>query len=323
MKTINKIILFAFALMAFSCEDVLEEDITDDTVQISSPKNDIVIESNVVDFKWIGLQGADKYRVQVYNSDMVVILDSLVKNRTNLTFPLFQGEYKWRVRGENYAYQSTYSFPASFSMLPSEDLTNQHVVLSSPNDNIYANFTNVNFQWQPLANATSYSVEVVNVTNGQQVFLNPSITGTSVVLSSPTPIADGKYEWRVKAKNSGNNTETVQYTARTFFIDRAAPNQPAFAPTSTPADNSTQTVNVPITFTWLSQTDSGTFPTPITYIIQFSQDVNFSTVIQASDAGTATFTQSFSAAGIYYWRIIAKDGALNESVPSVVRKFTI
>lgn len=322
MKTINKIMLLAVALIAFSCEDILEDDISNDTVQIISPLNGDEIESNVVKFQWNSLKGADKYRVQVYGDNQSVVLDSLVDGKTSLTYPLLEGDYQWRVRGENFAYQSTYSVQSAFSMFISDDLTNQQVVLSAPDPDSYVNFTNVTLNWQTLVHATSYSVEVINVGNGQQVFINPTITGTSITLNNPN-LVDGTYEWRVKAKNSANNTETLLYTARKFSIDRVLPNQPGFVPTSTPPDNGTPIVaNTSISFTWVSPSDSGAVMSPITYVIQFSND-NFSTTFQSTDVTQTSFPQSFNTAGIYYWRVIAKDKAGNTSVPSVIRKFTI
>ena len=105
MKTISKIILLAFTLMIFSCEDVLEDDITNEIIQTISPIEGEVVSSNVVNFQWNIQKGADKYRVQVYNANQAIVLDSLVENKSNLTYPLLAGAYKWRVRGENFGYQ--------------------------------------------------------------------------------------------------------------------------------------------------------------------------------------------------------------------------
>ncbi|TGD56844.1 hypothetical protein [Flavobacterium humi] len=323
MKTINKILLVALAMVSFSCDDILEDDISNDTVQTIAPLNGEEIESNVAKFQWGSLKGADKYRVQVFAANQTVVLDSLVENKTSLTYPLSEGVYQWRVRGENFAYQSAYSVQSSFTMFVSDDLTNQQVVLSSPDDDIFINFTNVTLNWLTLTNATSYSIEVVNVANGQQAFQNPTITGTSVTMNNPG-LADGVYEWRVKAKNANNDTETLQYSHRKFSLDRTVPNQPGFAQGSTPPDSLTPVLapNTTITFTWTNPADSGSVMSPVTYMVQFSND-NFATApFLSADAPQTTYSQSFSA-GTYYWRVVAKDKAGNTSVPSVIRKFVV
>jgi hypothetical protein len=316
MKTINKIILIALAILTYSCEDILEEDISDDTVQILSPVNNSNIESNVVSFKWNSLNGADKYRIQVYESDQVLILDSLT-TKTSITLPLHAGNYIWRVRGENYAYESVYSFPSNFWTTIPEDLTNQQVILSSPDNEKFVNFTNVTLAWEPLNNATTYSLRVVNTATGQEVYPQTDLTDTSFTLDLPT-LADGTYEWRLKAKNA--ETETKQYSARKFNIDKTIPNQPK---NTLPVDNSTQTVNSSVTYTWSIATDVGNAKSPVSYIVEFASDVDFNSIVQTQYSNSTTLQYAFSATGVYYWRVRAADGAGNIGTNSTGFKFTV
>jgi uncharacterized protein YegP (UPF0339 family) len=316
MKTINKIILIALAILTYSCEDILEEDISDDTVQILSPANNAKIESNVVGFKWNSLKGADKYRIQVYESNQVLVLDSLT-TKTSITLPLNAGSYVWRVRAENYAYESVYSFPSNFSTTIPNDLTNQQVILSSPENDKFVNFTNITLSWEPLKNASSYSLTVVNTATSQEVYPKTDLTNTSVTLDLPT-LADGTYEWRLKAKNA--ETETKQYSARKFNIDKTIPNQPK---NTLPADNSTQTANSSITYNWSIAADTGNAKSPISYIVEFATDIDFNTIIQPQNSNTTTLQQAFSAPGVYYWRVRAIDGAGNIGTNSTAFKFTV
>ena len=316
MKTINKIILIALAILTYSCEDILEEDISDDTVQILSPINNSNIESNVVSFKWNSLNGADKYRIQIYESDQVLILDSLT-TKTSITLPLNAGNYIWRVRGENYAYESVYSFPSNFWTTIPDDLTNQQVILSSPDNEKFINFTNVTLTWEPLKNATTYRLRVVNTATGQEVYPQTDLTDTSFTLDLPN-LADGTYEWRLKAKNA--ETETKQYSARKFNIDTTVPNQPK---NTLPIDNSTQTVNSSVTYTWSIATDIGNAKSPVTYIIEFASDVDFNSIVQTQYSNSTTLQYTFSATGVYYWRVRAVDGAGNIGTNSTGFKFTV
>lgn len=316
MKTINKLILIALAAFTYSCDDILEEDIGNDTVQIFSPANNSKIESNVVSFKWNTLNGADKYRVQIYESDQILILDSLT-NKTSITLPLAAGNYIWRVRAENYAYESIYSFPSNFSTTIPDDLTNQQVILLSPENDKFVNFTNVSLNWEALSNAASYSLKVVNIATGQEAFSKGDLTDTSLTLNLPT-LADGTYEWRLKAKNA--DTETKQYSARKFNIDTTIPNQPK---NTLPVDNSTQIANSSVSYTWSIATDVGNVKSPISYIIEFATDIDFNTIVQTQNSNTTTLQQSFSIPGIYYWRVRAIDEAGNTGVNSTGFKFTV
>lgn len=316
MKTLNKILLISLSLFIFSCDDILEEDITNDIVQVISPTKDAVVESNVVNFKWNSLKGADKYRVQVYEYDQVLILDSLT-TKTNLTLPLAAGSYIWRVRAENYAYQSTYSFPSNFSTNIPDDLTNQQVILLTPDSDKYLNFTNITLNWEQLDNATSYSVRVVNTLTGQEVYPQTDLTDTYLTLDLPE-LADGNYEWRVKAKNA--ETETRQYAAKRFNVDTTAPNQPK---NSLPADNATQTVNTAASFTWTIASDIGNIKSPISYVVEIATDIDFTSNLQTLNSNTTTLSYTFATVGTYYWRVKAVDVAGNIGTNSTGFKITV
>ncbi|WP_300570377.1 hypothetical protein [Flavobacterium sp.] len=318
MRTINKIIIIALSLFAFSCEDILEEDITNDIVQVIAPTSGDVITSNVVDFQWNQLKGADKYRVQVYNSSQAIVLDSVVSNKTSLIAPISAGEYQWRVRGENAGYVSTYSFPESFSVVESLDLTNQQVLLSNPANNIYTRSTTLSCSWQTLNPADYYELELVNVTAGQTIVHQESdITGTSFLLNSTLLAQDAQYEWKVKGVNA---TSETAFSSRTFYVDRVAPSA---SENSLPIDNSVQVAGQPIRFTWTVPTDTGTIQSPVTYSIEFSNTVGFNTILRTSSSAIAQIDETFTASGDYYWRVKTTDKALNTSIYSTPIKFKI
>jgi hypothetical protein len=316
MKTINKIMIIALAILTYSCDEILEEDISNETIQIISPLKDAIIESNVVNFKWNSLEGADNYRIQVFESNQVLVLDSLT-TKTNLTLPLKEGSYIWRVRAENFAYESIYSFPSDFSTSIPTDLTNQQVILSSPENEKFLNFINVSLNWEILDNATTYSVIVVNTSTGQEIYSKPELTNTSVTLDVDN-LTEGSYEWRVKAKNE--NSETKKYSARKFNIDITNPNQPK---NILPADNSTQSANTDITYTWSIANDIGDSKSPVSYIIEFATDANFNSIEQTLESNSLSLQQKISTAGIYYWRVRAKDQAGNIGINSTGFKFTV
>lgn len=318
IKRIQKVLLFAIAVVNFSCEDILEEDITNDIVQTRYPTEGVIVESNVAIFQWEPLKGADDYRVQVYTSNQFKVFDTLVNTNT-VTLPLLQGTYKWRVRGENAAYESTYSFPISFRVEESDDLTNQQVVLVSPSSTFATNQNTVTLSWENLSAADSYEVQVTNTTNGNIVFTQNNITTTNVSLNSTNITGDGQYTWKVKARNSTTVTETV-FSTRSFLVDTVVPNQPQ---NNLPANNATQTVNQTVNFSWTISTDTGTVQSAISYEIQIASDVNFTNVIQTSPTTGTSFQQSFTSVGDRYWRVRAKDAAGNVGAYSAGFKLTV
>ncbi|PXY41150.1 hypothetical protein DMB65_09350 [Flavobacterium cheongpyeongense] len=315
MKTINKLLLIALSILTYSCDDILEEDISDNTVQLISPTENTTIESNVVNFKWSSLKGADKYRIQIYE-DEILLLDSLTAS-TNLTLPLETGSYSWSVRGENYAYESLYSSNSNFSTVIPDDLTNQKVVLSSPENNKFFNHINIPLVWELLANATTYNLKIVNATTGLEVYAKPDLTVKSLTLDL-TSLEEGSYEWQLTAKN--DESETKKYASRKFNIDTTIPNQPK---NTSPTDDFKQTSNLNITFTWSIATDIGISKSPVSYIVEFANDSDFNTNVQTQNSNSTTLQKTFTATGIYYWRVRAIDGAGNVGTNSAAFKFTL
>lgn len=317
MKILNKILLFYLTLLIVSCDDIFEKDITNDTVQTISPLNETLVESNVVNFQWNALEGANKYRIQIIGAHQSIVLDSLV-SKTSLAIPLTQGVYQWKVRGENFAYQSFYSDLLKLTVMETSNLTNQQVVLSSPLNGFYTNDTNLTCLWQAINKAEYYDLELVNMTKGQTVAYQLSnITSTSVTLNNTVLNQDAEYQWRIRAVNASSKTT---FSSRVFLLDRMNPNQPQ---NSLPASNSVKIANQPIVFEWVLPIDTGIIQSPISYTIEFSNSNAFTTIIQTSNSLTTTFSQVFVLAGDYYWRVKATDLAGNKSIYSIPFKFTI
>lgn len=317
MKIINKILIVGLAILSISCDDILEEDIANDLVQTVFPTESAVVESNVVTFQWNTLDGADDYRVQVYNSSQIIIYDTLVNNYS-VVLPLTEGTYQWRVRGENSAYQSTYTFPISFEVNQSLDLTAQQVILSSPVNNFVTNLNNFTLSWEALIPADYYKLEIVNVTNGGIiVYQQDNIIATSVTLNNTIITQDAQYTWKVKGINT---TSETAYASRNFSIDTVVPNQPQ---NSLPANNSTQVINQNVNFSWTIPSDSGTIQSTVSYVIEIATDTAFTNIIQTSNVSGTTFQQSFTSTGDYYWRLRAKDAAGNIGTNGAYFKFTI
>ena len=317
MKVISKVLLGFLCLTFYNCEDILEEDISDDIVFTIYPTEDLIIESNVVNFQWNTLDGADDYRLQIFNTSQVILVDTLI-SQTQIILPLNEGNYQWRVRGENSAYQSTYSLPVSFLVNESEDLTSQQVILSSPANNFMTNSNNFTLSWNSLSAADYYNFQLINNTlGGTIVFQQNNILSNTLTINSTILSQDGNYTWKIKGVNGVS--ETV-FSSRDFSLDTTLPNQPV---NGVPANNSIQTINQNINFNWSIAADSGVIQSSISYRIEISNDVNFTTILQTSNISTNSFQQLFNSTGDYYWRVRAVDAAGNNGPFSNAFKFTI
>lgn len=316
----NSIKLFSLLSLLFfmSCDDILEENISDDLVTPIIPISESVITTNVVNFAWNAIDGADDYRLQVSDSDQnnLIVLDSLV-SEISFQHPLDPGSYEWKIRGENFAYETAYSFPISFSVLASSDLTNQSVILNTPTTNLYTNSTNILFTWNDLQFADSYTFELIKNLNGQTtVQQQTGITETNYSVNSTVYDVDAEYIWKVKAVNT--TTETT-FATRSIYIDREAPNQPSLV---SPANDEVIT-EIDIDFNWTLGQDSGNVQSEVVSILEIAQDANFNTIIETITVTNGTSQQvSIANIGTYYWRVRAKDTAQNVSAYSISRTFT-
>lgn len=317
MKAINKIFLLAVAISAFSCDDIIEDDIADDMVLVVSPLEGAEIESNVVNFQWNQLDGADEYRVQVYGSGQNIVVDSVVSS-TRFICPLNAGHYQWRVRGENSAYQSSYSFPMGFTLIASDNLENQQMLLSNPGNGVYSNLSSMICTWQQIQAADTYDLELKNVNTGSVVHQEAGITNTSFTLTNVMLDTDGEYQWKVRAVNE---TSATLYASRNFYIDRVVP---TVSLNSAPVNNSVQLPNIQLNFTWTVPADTGIVASPVTYTIEIASDAAFSNIISThGNIATASYQEIFTTTGDYYWHVKTKDKAGNESAYGAASKFTI
>lgn len=317
MKAIHKIFLTALAITAVSCDDIIEEDITDDIIQVISPLEGDEIESNVANLQWHELADAEKYRVQVYASNQSVMLDSTVTG-TRIVVPLNPGNYQWRVRGENSAYQSSYSFPMGFMMIASDNLTNQQVILAAPANSMYTNDASLIAAWQQITAAQTYDIELTNSTSGNVEHQQTGLTTNTFTFTNSMLEDDGQYVWKVRAVNE---TSSTAYASRSFYIDRIAP---SVSVNMLPANNSTPTANVQLNFSWSVPADNGVVASPVTYTLQLASDAGFANILGThANLATASYQEIFTNPGDYYWRVKTTDRAGNESGYSSTFKFTI
>lgn len=113
---VSAVLGLLIALSQAGCDDILEEDITDEEVMILSPGDSITLDKNPISFQWDPVQGAVNYRLQVAEPDFIqaerLILDTLLES-TRIALPVEVGKYQWRIKAENSAYSTpftTYTF---------------------------------------------------------------------------------------------------------------------------------------------------------------------------------------------------------------------
>lgn len=316
-KQINISIAVIAILFYSSCEDIFEEDITNDQITIISPVNDAVIEGNTVQFLWNTAEGVSQYTVQVYDGSFLV-LDTLVESPP-FTNVFSSNDYQWRIKGENDAYETPYTFPTNFTVVSSSNLENQNVVLNSPSDNLYTNNTSILCTWSAIETATSYDFELRKASNAgdETIFVMNDLTETSLSLDGSVLTEDAEYSWFVKAKNESSETS---FFSRTFFLDTTVPNTPSLI--NPIFEEEFELIDM-VDFTWNFGTDPGNIASEITSLFEISATLDFTTIIESREQLATTASYLFSTAGTYYWRVQGTDAAGNVGDFNVTGKLIV
>ncbi|UMY66264.1 MULTISPECIES: hypothetical protein [unclassified Flavobacterium] len=282
----------------------MEEDITNRSVNLLAPADGATVSTNVVHFEWSEMDGADDYRLQIIDETQSTVLDTLISERL-FAYAMQPGHYQWRVRGENFAYTSSYSYTSEFDVVRTDDLSSQQVVQTAPAAGLFTKNTSLTLLWDSVFAADSYDLTIYNLTTGS-VSQQTGITSTTFTLSGTALESEGEFQWKVRAKNSANGTETA-YSTRNFFIDRTAPQAPSY---NTPAANATVSSGTAVNFTWSTVTH-GDNESPISYTLEISESNTFTSVLQTYNVAVNSQSHTFSTSGDFYWRLRSKDAAGN------------
>lgn len=309
------LLVIGLLIILTGCEDILEEDISKDFVQTINPKLNDTILGNSVNFTWIMVEGADEYLIRVQDERGIYYMDSLVMGN-NFLVPLEPGNYQWRIRAENSAYQSEFSESINFTVLASDDLAYNQVFLDIPVNGYYTNQTEVVFAWQSNEFADKYRFQLQMLNGSQQVLIDQNdITETSYSPESLVFENDGKYKWRVQAINNFSQT---RFSERIFYIDRQSPK----TPTLSQPDNQFQSIYKAIDFSWKRISEEGEV-SKISYGFELSDDNSFSNIISNQTLQDTTLTYTFDDYGTFYWRVKSIDRAGNSSQYSNIRSLIL
>jgi len=309
------ILVLILPFIFIRCKDIVEEDLSEETVTLLAPANGLQTETLTHNFWWDPVDGADRYNLQIVEPSFSAI-ESLVMD-TNLSDIQFQytldpGSYEWGVSG----YNSTSATPYTVFVLQIDstpDLSGQEVVLESPSDNKATSDSLITFKWYELYNAEDYRLEIRTPDWDGQGAINPQIIdGTEYTVY----LEENFYTWGIQAQNS---TSGSSFTTRDLIVDRTAPNKPVLLePDDEEVINDSTLTNSTITFQWKRGMNSGSAIHDSLYLYSDST----LTVLEYSEYLSDTvFSYEMDEAGDYYWFVRSIDAADNESEYSSVFEF--
>jgi hypothetical protein len=270
-------------------------------------------------FTWLASATAKYYQVQYDDvNDGTGTYDYLsAANLTVLTHkptvipPLMTPIY-WYVRAQDPAGNwSAWSAPFTVTVVPPVPLT---PAITAPVSGLVTNNTTPTLTWNAVAFANTYEVQIDDLST----FAAPvyrEVTGITTLNHTLTTLPEGKYYWRVRARNV-NNAAGPWAAYRYFTIDTTGPNAPVL---SQPINNAPGIRTMP-TFTWLAAA------TAKAYEFQYDNETNFTNPVTYTSPLLTVLSHKPSltmSVGTWYWRVRARDSVGNWGAWSTYRTLTI
>ncbi|MCX6232975.1 MAG: hypothetical protein NTZ33_15705 [Bacteroidetes bacterium] len=311
-SNINFILLILSVLALTACEDVFETNIENKYIRLLSPKDSMISTTNLVNFSWEVLEGADSYNFQIVSNTFTnptsYLCDSNVTTNF-ISFILPAGSYQWRVKGKNFGYSSNFSI-RSFTISLSTDITGSIPQLTFPVNGDTSKNTFFLFKWNSIPYAVDYRYELWQGKVGSGLKLCSVLLDTNKFQYSIPQ--EGYYEWQVRGQNNSSNTP---YSIGNLLCDTTRPSQ---AIITSPMNNVAITDSI-VTLQWTRTAIPGS--------IEYDSLFIYSDSLMIANVGAykimnKTYSKRLNN-GNYWWIVKPYDRAGNNGNSSGLLKFVI
>ncbi len=326
MKKNNFITLFLWLVGLFSgCSDIIAPDISSETVIAYTPANGIAVPVSTITFWWEPLSNNTSYQLQVvspsFQAPAYLVLDTIITGN-KLSIRLDSGNYAWRIRADNGAYQTAFSVANQFSV--GQEIAggeNQAAIqLLAPAQDFATRDSLVRFSWKARDADARYRLNIHSASYRLDTIV------TSQQLDVLFPRADNTLSWQV-ALVCDTCQATVASQKRMLILDFTPPQAPVL---KEPIKNAI-VAKENILFSWNKTEDAIT--TNILYL--YTNDSTLLARIPVTGipvAGTPAagvpvvgseygYTGSLTSRGFYLWQLSSVDRAGNVSTASALRRF--
>jgi len=170
----------------------------------------------------------------------------------------------------------------------------------------------VKFEWNKSDNTDTYTITIIDLISSTTVTQNTSTNTVEITLPKGRP-----YSWQITSKNE-STSKTAKSEVWKFYLSGAADSNHAPFPAEIIAPKNETTVSAgSIELSWkVSDVDVGD-----THKFDVKLDKTNATTVISTDQADTKKTVTLTA-GVYYWRVVAKDNNGNHS-ESGVYKFTV
>jgi hypothetical protein len=306
-----KLTLFVAVLVTlshffYSCEDILEKDLSKQWVYAIAPQDFSVSTFATQTFKWKEVKGAESYNLQIsrttdntFSTIQEFVVDTNVRS-TQYSCTLKPGYYKWEIFAQNNSSQSGLS-RFRFQIDSTSDLSKQKVLLLYPWNNKSTDSLQQVFTWSALSAATDYYFQIYPL-NGNIATISAIVHAPNNTYSYTLP-AGGTYTWQVSATNGVSSTP---FSAFKLTIDTTAVPVPSLI---SPINDTTTITGNYVSLQWNAAKNATSYYVQVTKNTSYpeSQMDTLATI----EKPLVTFCNYYHAVigTRYYWRVKAKRGS--------------
>lgn len=228
-KQLRYLVIFLSLCLGFiACKDIIEEDISEEEIDLFSPQDEDTLSSQVITFWWKEVEGAINYRFELIDPNGFPIKTS-IQTGTQLQFSIDSLQknenYTWRVRAENSSYESEF---ASRTFFVSEliNIKNAKVRLNFPTDQGSIDLSaQEKFGWTSVNGASKYVIQISlepfianSVVDSAVTTLTEILPGAVINIDTNSVDISRKYYWRVRAFNDLYTTSFS--TDQIFYLEK-------------------------------------------------------------------------------------------------------
>lgn len=266
--------------------------------------------------RWQTSRGATSYTVEVDGDADFIGAKSWTTKTTSLAVPdaLPAGDYFWRV---------TASLEGGFNSLPSPTMSFILGALASPRltypiDDIDQAVQDVVFDWEPVAGAVTYDLQVAtDSTFNNFTFKAENLYGSRY--SPPTTLYNDQFWWRVRAVDLAGQP-TAWSIARFSFQRNWLDTPTALWPTGTAT---TPDVSVAASdgdrlfFQWSPVKHAARYELAVALDRNFSSDVRSCTTASTTYAPRSGSDCTFAPGTIFFWKVRPLDDPYPGGLPGI------
>ncbi|NHJ49922.1 MAG: hypothetical protein FK733_19170 [Asgard group archaeon] len=278
------------------------------TVSLASPTPGTQTNDNTPTLSWYSASTATQYHIQIdQTSSFTSPYRSVYTSGTSYTTSHPDNIYYWRVRARDAA--GNWNSWSSIWSYRVDTVPPGAPVLVSPADDAITNDNTPYLDWSTVSGATQYYLQLAYDAGFSTLRLTVTTGGTAYTCPGLT---DNTYHWRVRARDAADNWGSYS-SARNFEVDTMAPGSPGLV---SPADGTITNDNTPY-LDWSAATGANF------YELQVAYDAGFSSLRLTITTGATAYTCPILTDNPYYWRVRARDAALNWGPWSTIWDFEV